>query len=422
MKKGGWRIAAAVLAASAVYLLYAFLQPAYTYSLLDPRYDAHQYAKVYNYFSGSTAEYHVSFPFNTRILMPWLAAQLPFHDFITDFSWLNGLFIVATVGLLAFIWQKLQIRLSVIVIALFWILFHWKGLVRMYLPDPVTADVGGYFWLTSLLAIFLLQETKGSIAARNWVIMGLITVLGTLQKESFIAVMGVAVVWAWLSVRLVSAPATAPGFFIGKGLGASGMTKSLFVLFFLSLVVFCSVAFFFPSASSDWRNNSIVSILRGMKRYAEQPELFLKVPVSWFLAFGTFWLALFSSPKPSFLTPHFFLWLFLSVFGGGDTTRIVFNGMPFVLTYLLVKLSQQPKWLGWYILITSLPLMRLNALEPDLGLYPNEMLQWCVECWTPAESWGYWAYAIAVLAGYNYLSRRFGAVGSNETNQIKAHR
>lgn len=444
MKKKGWIIAVAVLAASAVYLLYAFLQPTYTYSLLDPRFDAHQYAKIYTYFKGFTVNYEVAFPFNTRILMPWLAAHLPFDNLTADFIWLNGVFVVMTAGLLTWIWLKLNIRPFWIAIALFWILFHWKGLVRMYVPDPVTADVGGYFWLTSLLTMFLLQEKKGSIAVRNWVIIGVITVLGTLQKESFIAVMGVAVVWGGLNVWLVRTPTMVAELVqtpttIAEAVRAPTtitdsvafrMIKPLLFSFCLSLAVYCIVVFFFPSVSSDWRNNSIVSVLRGMKRYVGQPELFLRVPVSWFLAFGTFWLALFSTPKPLFLptsrfsllAPHVYLWLFLSVFGGGDTTRILFNGMPFVLTYLLVKLNQQPKWLGWYILMTSLPLMRLNALEPDLGLYPNEMHQWCVECWTLAESWGYWTYVVAVLAGYYYLSRRFGAVGSNETNEVKAHR
>lgn len=437
MKKKGWGIAAAVLAASAVYLWYAFLQPTYTYSLLDPRYDAHQYAKIYAYFSGFTADYHVPFPFNTRILMPWLAAQLPFHVLTTDSIWLNGFFVVAAIGLLTWVWLQLGIRPFWVGIALFWILFHWKGLVRMYLPDPVTADVGGYFLMTALLAVFLLQEKKGPMNARNWLAISVITVVGTLQKESFIAVMGVAVVWEGLNIWLVRTPTRASGLFIGKDSEGFGMIKPLLFSFCLSLAVYGIVIAFFPSGSADWRNNSIVSVLRGVKRYAGQPDLFLRVPVSWFLAFGTFWLALLptrflkiadncishsSSLTVATAAPHFYLWLFLSLFGGGDTTRILYNGMPFVLTFLLLRLNRLPAWACGYVLVTSLPLMRLFTLEPDLGRYPSAMQQWCVECWTPAESWGYWAYAVAVSAGYYYLSRRFGAVGSDETNEVQAHR
>ncbi|WP_162793928.1 hypothetical protein [Runella rosea] len=415
MKKG-WIITATVLVALAVYLLYAFTQPTYTYALLDGRYDAHQYAKIYNYFRGYTLNYSASFPFNTRILMPWLAAYLPFNDLVTDFVWLNGAFVLATIGLLTWTWLKLNIRLFWIAIALFWILFHWKGLVRMYLPDPMTADVGGYFLLTSFLALLLIEEKKLSRALLNCLFV-LIAVLGTLQKEAFIAVLGIAVL------------------FTGKDSYSSDMTKKLLLSLCLSFAVYCLAAFFFPAASTDWRNNSIVSVLRGMKRYSEHPDLFLRVPVSWFLAYGTFWLALlpfrflkasanstsrFSLFTVATVTPHFFLWLFLSVFGGGDTTRILYNGMPFVLTFLLLKLNRLPTWTGGYILLTSLPLMRLFKLEPDLGRYPNEMLQWCVECWPIAESWGYWVYAIAALAGYYYLSRHLGAIRSDESNEVNA--
>lgn len=415
MREKGWIVIAAVLSALAVYLLYAFFQPIYTYSLLDLRYDAHQYAKAFDYFKGFTVNYKVSFPFNTRILMPWLAAYLPFNDLVTAFVWLNGFFILATIGLLTWIWLKLNIRLFWIAIALFWILFHWKGLVRMYLPDPVTADVGGYFLLTSFLALLLLEEKKLSKAWLNCLFV-LIAVLGTLQKEAFIAVLGMT---ALLN---------------GKNSDTASITKPLLLSFFLSMAVYCLVVFFFSAAYTDWRNNSIVSVLRGMKRYAEHPDLFLSVPVSWFMAYGTFWLALLSTPKSppnllflrtsraSLLALHFFLWLFLSVFGGGDTARILYNGMPFVLTFLLLKLNRLPTWMGGYVLLTSLPLMRLFQLEPDLGRYPNEMPQWCVECWSMTESWGYWVYAVAVLAGYYYLSRRLGAISSDESNEVNALR
>ncbi len=412
MKKG-WITTAAVLVALAVYLLYAFTQPTYTYALLDGRYDAHQYAKIYNYFRGITVNYGVSFPFNTRILIPGLAACLPFNELVTDFVWINGFFLLATIGLLTRAWLKLNIRLFWIVIALFWMLFHWKGLLRMYLPDPVTADVGGYFLLTCFLALLLIEEKRISKVFVSGLLV-LIAVLGTLQKESFLAVLGTTVL------------------FTGKDSYPSGMKNKLLLSFLVSFAVYYLISFFFPTASSDWRNNPIVSVLRGMKRYAEQPDLFLRLPISWFLAYGTFWLALLSTPKPSpnflflltsrfsFLVPHFFLWLFLSVFGGGDTTRILYNGMPFVLTFLLLKLNRLPTWTGGYILLTSLPLMRLFKLEPDLGRYPNEMPQWCVECWSMAESWGYWVYAIFVLAGYYYLSRRFGAVRSDEPDEVNA--
>lgn len=211
-----------------------------------------------------------------------------------------------------------------------------------------------------------------------------------------------------------------------------GTLLSLLSAFLMAVLAHYLVLYFFPAFTSDWRNNSLISLFRGIKRYILQPELFLRIPISWIFAYGTLWLALLSTPKLSFftthysqrrlplLTTHFLLWLFLSVFGGGDTTRILFNGMPFVLTFLLLRLNQQPNWIAWYILFTSLPLMRLTELEPDLGLYPQATQHWCVECWTLSESWEYWVYAIAVLAGYYYFLRRFRTISSNKTNHVNA--
>lgn len=454
MKKAGVVIVISGLTLT-VYLLYSYLQPTYSYHLLDSRYDALKYAKAYDYFKGFAIDYQLSFPFNARVLMPWLASKLPFNDLKTDFIWLNGFFIVMTVGVLTFIWQKLQIRLSLILIGLFWVLFHWKGLVRMYLPDPVTADVGEYFWMTLFLAFLFIGEGKlwsdgtsdpmflydieqqksGYLKGKRlFTSLGLTltAVLGTLQKESFIAVIGVMALWGGLILWLVRTPTTAAEAQKGAFSMTKGTLLSLLSAFLIAVLTHYLTSYFFPASTSDWRNNSLISLFRGVKRYGLQPELFLRLPISWLLAYGTFWLALLSTPKLSFftthysqrrlplLTTHFLLWLFLSVFGGGDTTRILFNGMPFVLTFLLLKLNQQPRWVGWYILFTSLPLMRLTELEPDLGLYPQATQHWCVECWTLSESWEYWVYAIAVLAGYYYFLRRFRAVSSNKTNHVNA--
>lgn len=412
-----------------VYLVYAVVQPTYSYELLDKRFDAHKYAESYRYFRGITPEYLSSFPFNTRILSPWMAAYLPFNDLKTDFIWLNGAFVVLTVSLLTLIWHKLHLRLSVIGLGLFWLLFHWKGLVRMYLPDPVTADIGGYFWLALFLGFLFFYKEENSKGSRYFKASGLIVtaVLGTLQKESFIAVIGLMDLWGGLSVWLMRTPTGAGETQKDAFSMTKGTILTLLFAFLIAVLTHYLFSYFFPASVSDWRNNSFISLFRGIKRYIVQPELFLRIPVSWLFAYGTLWLALFPlrlwpTSHSSHLAPHLLLWLFLSVFGGGDTTRILFNGMPFVLTFLLLRLNQQPNWIGWYVLFTSLPLMRLTELEPDLGLHPHTTHRWCVECWTFSESWGYWVYAIAVLAGYYYFLRRFGTVGRNKTNHINARR
>ena len=111
-------------------------------------------------------------------------------------------------------------------------------------------------------------------------------------------------------------------------------------------------------------------------------------------------------------------WLILSIVGGGDTTRILVNGLPFVLTFLLMGLNQKPRWVAYFWGVASLPFMRLFELEPDLGLFPEQAHRWCVECWPLAESWPYLAYFAVVLMVHNYLARRFAAVESREPNEV----
>ncbi|MCU0338669.1 MAG: hypothetical protein MUE30_02200 [Spirosomaceae bacterium] len=424
----GWAVVAAL-----VYVMYAQVQPTYTYALLDARYDAHQYARAYAYFAGQASEWQVRFPFHTRILGPWMAAQMPFGSIEANFIWLNGIFVILTVALLVWYWQQLRFRAELIAIGLFWVLFHWKGLVRMYLPDPVTVDVTGYFFQ----AVWLVAVT------RKWPfwVLWLTASLGALQKESFLVVVGVTALWAWW---------------------AEPQRR----WFYLTLFVWLTAIYFvvnqlFPAATQDWRNNPIITVLRGLKRYATQPDLLLRLPMSWLMTFGGLWLAVIGYPfraggpvvirywllgsssqsesSRSFLSSrrrrnlshlplaaevvffHSFAWLLLSVLGGGDTVRILFNGLPFVLTFLLLGFEQQARWVSWYALLVSLPLMRLWALEPDLGRHPALTHHWCVECWTWQESGGYWLYALVVLSGYYYLARRLG-IRPDEPHKIDPRR
>lgn len=383
--------------AALAYGLYAYFQPTYTYALLDARYDAHQYARAYEYFSGAIQQWQVSFPFHARILVPWLASLMPFGSIVTDFVWLNGFFVVSTVALLGWYWAKLQIRSELAVMGLFWLLFHWKGLIRMYLPDPVTGDVAGYF-LQVLWLVAIMQRW-------SWGVLWMIALGGALQKESFLVVVGVTALWSW------------------KG---ESMARWRYVgAFMVAVAAHWWADSTFAPIAQDWRNHPVVTVLRGFKRYAIQPDLFVRLPTSWLMAFGGFWLpvicyllsviryslAVIRYPGrsySSFFTLHSLVWLLLSVVGGGDTTRILFNGMPFVLTFLLLGFQQQPRWASWYAIFASLPLMRWWELEPDLGRFPAFTHRWCVECWTLHDSWGYWLYAAVVLAGYYYLTGRLG--------------
>lgn len=432
--------------AAVVYVFYAQIQPTYTYSLTDPRLDAHQFSAQYDYFKGTTKSYTVRFPFNARILSSWLAAQLPFDDIITNFKVLNGIFLLLMALFLSLLWQRLQIRNSLIVISLCWLLFHWKGPVRMYLPDPITADVGGYFfgalWLWLLSGTFFeirnypfksalsvchkrikwnaddtdlyrlnrfFNVIKNCRLVPNLMLLCVVAVLATLQKEVFIVVVGSLVVSHWLLVfSRESSSNSNPNIKVSSAF--------LFLAISFTIMAHFAADYFYAASNPDWRNFSVVSVLRGLQRYLLSPALFLRLPVSWFLTFGSFGIGCFylfrlqigNHVRPNFKSgradtiptsniPHHTFYItviffILSIFAGGDTSRILMTGAPFVMTFLLIQLNQMPAWVGYFAAFSSLPLMRLTQLEPDLGLYPAQAHNWCVECWTFSESWPYWAY------------------------------
>ncbi|MFN4146185.1 MAG: hypothetical protein ACK4GN_10210 [Runella sp.] len=388
-----WPWTAAFMAAL-VYSLYALFQPVYTYDLLDPRFDAHQYKAAYDFFAGHAATFQVGFPFNTRVLVPWLASRMPFDDIVENFLVLNGIFMVLTIGFLVRIWQRLGISWVIQFGALLWIFFHWKGLVRMYLPDPITADVAGHFlmtlWLFQLTSFLPKSGDSDSLhlpKTINIFWLFFIAFLGVLQKESFIVL-----IFFYFVIK----------FNVDKK-RQNWLNLSLFVL---SLVLYFLLFKIFPPLSPDWRNNPLVSVFRGLNRYISQPQLFLRLPVSWLFAYGFWIVALFEKNRWDYLRLMAFVWLGLSIVGGGDTVRIFYNGMPFVLTYLLTVLNHKSERETSFLLIASIPLMRVSELEPDLGKFPNQMHDWCVECWTGRESMGYFLYGLLVLASYYYFFRR----------------
>ncbi len=391
---------------SLVYILYSNYQPTYTYSLADTRLDAHQYAKSYDYFKGATPSYEVRFPFNTRILTPYFAAQLP-YNIITSFKVINGIAIVLTICLLTLLWKKLKIRTSLIFFAIVFLLFHWKGPVRMYLPDPISADCLGY--LFGAIWLLLLLEVDLPIPFRTTVFF-IIGILATAQKESFIVVVVASALLIYFTKLHIS------------------YLKSYILYLIFSIFAYFLIAHFFPASNPDWRNNPIVSVLRGVRRYFLEPSLFFRLPISWLLTFGGFWLGAVmnnekcsvknnlslithssTTPKKhrivapsmliitynSYLISIFFI--LLSVFAGGDTSRILMTAAPFIMTYLLINLNTKPAWIGYFAFVVSLPLMRLFRLEPDLGLYPTLSVEWCVECWSLSNSWPYWCYLLGIV-------------------------
>lgn len=481
----------------AVFVGYFIIQPTYTYALTDARLDAHQYIRLYQYFKNITANYQVRFPFNSRILSSLIASKLPFSTVETNFKVLNGVCIVLTMSLLASFWQKLNIKPLLIFCGSIFLLFHWKGPLRMYMPDPVNGDVLGFLISSAWLVTYFYD---GIHSKARYFFLFVLAILGMMQKESFLIIVLV--------------------FGLNSMFRGTKTNFSFWVfLVFVSVGTYFLLGQFFPASNPDWRNNPVISLGRGIQRYLTEPSLFLKLPVSWFFTFGGFWMGVRirfyelgmrnwklgirtglasqlginiwlasqlgintwlasqlgirkkdlravrrsdtiyelrkiykqtnietekhsntetkKQPNPQttkqqnietekHLNPETIkhpntettkqkntqtlkqitvIWLLLSVFAGGDTSRILMTAFPFVFTFLLIKLNNLQNWIFVFALVSSFPIMRLFDLEPDLGKFPNLSYNWCVECWSFSESWVYILYLLFILFIY-FLNNR----------------
>ncbi|MFT7381901.1 MAG: hypothetical protein ACI9Z3_001794, partial [Roseivirga sp.] len=81
---------------TAAFFFYKQYQQPLSYEFAS-QFDGNDYTNSYQYFSGILNNYEVAFPFNGRILVPWLAAQINSGDIIADLQWINLAFTLAAI-------------------------------------------------------------------------------------------------------------------------------------------------------------------------------------------------------------------------------------------------------------------------------------------------------------------------------------
>ncbi|MES2732071.1 MAG: hypothetical protein V4714_09990 [Bacteroidota bacterium] len=66
----------------------------------------------------------------------------------------------------------------------------------------------------------------------------------------------------------------------------------------------------------------------------------------------------------------------LGLLAGGDFTRIVFLGFPFIMTLILLSAKESAKKEVLLALILSIPVMRLEGTIPDIGTAQEKYYSW----------------------------------------------
>lgn len=339
------------------FMLFNIYQSPLQHSL-NPLFDANQYEKAYAYFRGESTDYPVNYPFSVRILVPWLAAQLPFENIIDNFKALNLCFGLAWIPLWFMVAKRIGIDRFKAWAGWFWITFHWVGVLKGNLSDPITVDVPLYCF--QLLLVYALWSQR-------WGLLLLITPLMTIQKESILP----------LLLALVAFP--------GISLWRNHQKKAFFFLvgaFLVSLLSLKLTGHLFPPANTG--NNGAVNLFYNTLGLLGHPDLFLHWICSITVAYGGFlWAFVRQQQLSSFynqkwLAPLTLTYAFFSLFAGGDFTRIAFLGSPFIMLFLLKELALTRR--QWIILLCiSLPAMRLGEFLPDGGAAFEKWKTWYPE-------------------------------------------
>ena len=335
-----------LLTTAVVFFAYQRWQPALSYDFA-PQFDGNDYRMIYYYFTGITNEFDVPFPFHQRIFVPYLASLFG-YEIINDFQWVNFAFTLASVITLFFVWRKLGFSINWFLAGFFWLLFHWSGLVRLNAFDPITVDVPIYFFQ----ALFLLLILKRRFIHLLW-----LAPLATIQKESFLALIFVLWVYAiWHNYNRQD------GFY---------HIPTITVALIFAVIAKWVVGFYFEPSTPE--KSAFVTLGYHMKQVFVHPDKGLRWLAAMSLAFGPLlWLSLLNYGKHWFydntrnlLVIFSGVYLSFGLLAGGDMTRIIFLGFPFLATWLMYENQNLNRKHLFWIGIVSLPLMFLHRQIPD---------------------------------------------------------
>jgi len=342
------------------FLFYRAYQPVLTYEFAEA-FDGNDYRLAYDFFTGHLTTYEVPPPFHQRILVPFIASIFN-NGLISDFQKVNLVFSILSVYVIFLLWRKLGLEFKWIMFGFIWLIFHWSGLIRLNAFDPVTVDVPIYLFHGALM-LFLLK--------RKFNLLLWLAPLATAQKESFIGYMVVLTAYAFWHNRKEQ-----DGFFniqlILTATGLAVLTKLL-------------ITYYFPAATEG--RGTFVMLAYQAKELLLDPFELLRWLAAISVAYGVIiWLASFHFIKTrsvdvsrNLLALFTITSLAYGLLAGGDMTRIIFLGFPFVMTFGLVELQRAGIQKFYLLAFLSLPLLMLHSSIPDPAFQWDLWRQWYPE-------------------------------------------
>jgi len=353
-----------------------------------PLADYHQYMAAYDYFTGNLDTFEVRFPFNQRVLLPLLAAQLPFTNPIHAFFLIN--LIITLVGTYFWlkIWQLLNFsQIKIIGITLFFLL-HFAGWLRLHIFDPVTTDPAQM----AIYAVGLYILLK-----RHYYYLIPFAIVSLLIKESTLAL---------LMAFLIC------GFLIRESQRNIVLITIATIITFLGLLLLNNQ---FAGIGTPSKG-SLSSVYYYVRTFIIEPHFLLRWLASFILVFGAFPALIFSSQsncdwdqsdKTLVITGLSILGL--SLIGGQDYTRLIMFSAPMLLTFI-IKNTGYENWKWILTSIGSLPLMYLIGQIPDPVKKREEFESLFPEYGVIEGIWPYLIYGLLLnlllMAIFHFQSRK----------------
>ena len=352
-----------LVVSAAAFFIFQQTQPPLTYEMA-PLFDGNYYKNIYYFFIGDLKSYEVPFPFHSRVLVPWLASLVNSGNIILDFTIVHFVFLLLSVWMLFKLWKDLQIPVKWMLVGFFWLLLHWTGIVRLNIFDPINVDVPLYF----LQALFLWLVLR-----RKFFWLLILAPIATIQKESFIGIMVILFLYGWSHNRKKK-----DGFF---------NLKLIFIALLLAVITKEALNYLFPPGEASY--GSLFHIGLHAIGILMEPLKVVRWLLALFVAFGPFlipaaietWQHRFYENRKNLLLLFSLLYIAFGLLAGGDMTRIIFLGFPFIMTWIMHAL-REIKTTGLIILVLfSIPLMFLLKSIPDPAF---EWELWCT--WYPENA------------------------------------
>jgi hypothetical protein len=321
------------------YVVFSIFQPVLDYSSC-PLCDGNFYIQIYQSFKSGQIQIPKP-PFQSRFLIPALAAFFPFGTKIT-FWILHYLLGWLSVWMVLRLWQKLELSAWVKHFAIAWLVLHWVGVFRHNLWDFIAVDspviaIHAYF-------LVILVEKKYHQAY-------LLVVLGIFVKESIVPLLLAGFMWA---------------FFVEKRISS----YHLLIAAIVGLVLLLGLQTYLNATGA----NSVRIALSHAKELLFNPLIFLKWAVALFWAYG---LGLYFIKKEGLFFWFSIFYLGLGLLGGRDATRILFLGFPFTMTAIVLGLNAKKNYTLAITALLSLPTLRL--FEPFPTQYGSAYLNFFPE-------------------------------------------